>query len=145
MGAPLVCLVYASRAVRTLDGPALDALLEQARENNVQAGITGVLIAGGERFVQALEGADDAVHEVFSRIAVDRRHYDVRILADEPAHERRFGEWSMGLRHADRGALDDFDARLADAVARAGAAGDGKAALDDLLPILQRLLDGQAT
>ena len=80
------------------------------------------------------------MHEVFSRIATDRRHYAVRILADEPLAQRRFGAWSMGLRRPGRGDLDDFDGRLADALERAGAARDGKAALDELLPIVTELV-----
>jgi hypothetical protein len=144
MDTPLVCLVYASRAVRPLGETALQSLLEQARDHNVEAGLTGVLIYGDERFVQVLEGSDEAVHAVFSRIAVDPRHYAVRILADEPLAQRRFGSWSMGLRRARGAALHDFDGRLAAAVERAGSTSDGRTALNDLLPIVQQLLDGTA-
>ena len=135
-----MCLVYESRSVQPLAEADLFALLEQARRNNEPLGITGVLLHGDGRFVQVLEGTDDAVHEVFSRIATDRRHYAVRILADEPLAQRRFGDWSMGLRRPGHGDLDDFDARLAEALDRAGAAGDGKAALDELLPIVSELV-----
>jgi len=145
MDSPLVCLVYASRGVRPLTEPDLQALLDQARGNNVRLGISGVLIYGGERFVQVLEGTDEAVHEVFSRIATDRRHYAVRILADEPIAVRVFGEWSMGLRRAGRGVLEGFDSRLAEALERAEAQTDGKAAIEDLLPIVADLVDGSTT
>ena len=144
MDSPLVCLVYASRSIPPLAESELRSLLEQARSNNERLGITGVLIHGDGRFVQVLEGSDDAVHEVFSRIATDRRHYAVQILADEPLEQRRFAHWSMALRHSARSDLDTFDDRLASALDRAGAARDGKAALQDLLPIVSELVAASA-
>ena len=67
--------------------------------NNAAAGVTGFLLYREGWFLQALEGDLDAVDQAFDRIRRDRRHLDVRIVADEPAFERAFADWSMCAGH----------------------------------------------
>ncbi|RPD44882.1 BLUF domain-containing protein [Hymenobacter sediminis] len=94
---PLHHLIYQSSAVTPLASPELGRLLEQSRRNNQLAGITGVLLYDGSRFMQVLEGPEEAVHAIFSRIEVDCRHTGVQVLADGPSTHRQFPGWSMGL------------------------------------------------
>ena len=145
MSESLICLVYTSRSIRPPEEADLVALLEAARDNNARLGVTGVLVYGDERFVQVLEGEDEAVHEVFSHIATDRRHYAVQILADEPIVRRAYAHWSMGFRRTGSEALEGFDARVAEALDRAGSLPKDKVALDDLMPIVGDLTLGAAT
>jgi hypothetical protein len=116
----LVRLVYASRAVDSIDQKMLDTILEQSRRTNVAAGITGMLCACEDTnsFLQALEGGRVQVNALYSHIVCDKRHQDVTLLAYDEIHERRFANWRMGrvdlsrvnpglvLRHAEHAALD---------------------------------------
>jgi hypothetical protein len=91
----LVRLLYASRAVDTRP-EAIEAIINQAREHNPEAGITGILCYGGGIFLQAIEGGRLPVSDLFGHIQRDPRHKDVALLHFEEIFERRFGGWSMG-------------------------------------------------
>jgi hypothetical protein len=74
----------------------------RARSNNGKMGVTGMLIYRDEAFLQALEGDELSVRDIFKRIAKDARHTKVTILKNQGSFgERRiFGEWSMGFANA---------------------------------------------
>ncbi len=117
----LVRLLYASRALQPVQPPTVDAILDIARSNNRENGITGILCYSDDLFVQVLEGCRDEVSELFVKIARDSRHHQVRLLHYEEIRERRFGAWNMGqvnvskvnpsllLKYAKRAELNPFD------------------------------------
>ncbi|SFP49303.1 BLUF domain-containing protein [Sphingomonas rubra] len=86
-------------------------ILHQSRRNNGAAGVTGLLYTDGTRFLQVIEGPEDAVDETFARIKADPRHRAVVILSDRTVTTREFGDWSMA-RPQDTDDEDAFDARL---------------------------------
>ena len=91
-------IVYMSR-VTTPPSPAeLVALLIQARHNNEQAGVTGMLVYSDLQFMQVLEGEQQAVTQIYERIVQDPRHGSVFKLADKAIAERLFITWSMAFR-----------------------------------------------
>ena len=92
----LVRLLYASRAVTTLDADALGVILKQSKANNPLCGVTGVLCFSGGIFMQVLEGGRTVVNQLYNRIAGDPRHADVVLLSYEEISERRFAGWAMG-------------------------------------------------
>lgn len=94
----LVRLLYASRAVDTVDQDTLHTILRQSKANNPAQGITGVLAlcSTGKIFMQALEGGRAQVNRLYARIAADPRHTDVTLLSYEEIDERLFAGWSMG-------------------------------------------------
>jgi hypothetical protein len=98
----LVRCLYASRAAARLERPMVDAILAQARRNNLARGITGILCHCDASFIQVLEGGRDAVGELLGAIMRDERHHGVRILVYEEIGERRFGQWAMGQVEAAR-------------------------------------------
>ena len=116
----LVRLMYASRAVPSVDQEALLAILKKSKTNNAPAGITGVLCFSGGIFLQVLEGGRLPVSALYNRIAADPRHTDVMLLAYEEIGERRFAGWSMGqvnvgrlnpgllLKYSERAVLDPY-------------------------------------
>lgn len=111
-------LVYVSTA-RTSAGPIdHQSILDQARRNNRRNGITGLLYVDGRRFLQALEGPDDAVEATFARIQADLRHHALVLLSRRQVEAREFGDWEMAHLTAstDRDALME---RIRDLVARA--------------------------
>jgi hypothetical protein len=72
-------------------------ILATAQRNNSRVGITGALLASGNRFAQVLEGPADAIYSTFERIKLDRRHRYTTLLKAEPAVGRVFGSWAMAL------------------------------------------------
>ena len=94
----LVRLMYASRAVPSVDQEVLHSILRQSKANNPAQGITGALcLCNNVRvFMQVLEGGRPAVNRLYRRIAADPRHTDVELLGYEEIGERRFAGWSMG-------------------------------------------------
>ncbi len=92
----LVRLMYASRAVPTVDQDELVAILRQCNANNPGSGITGLLCYSEGVFIQALEGGRSAVNRLYNRLAADPRHTDVTLLSYEEIDERRFAGWTMG-------------------------------------------------
>lgn len=95
----LVRCLYASRPVDPLSKPLLDNILEQSRKNNPAIGITGLLCASDNLFVQVIEGGRDEVCELFNAIVRDQRHQQVRLLVYEEISERQFGNWTMAQVH----------------------------------------------
>lgn len=126
----LYSLVYTSFALTLFDESELEALLTQARAANERAGITGMLLYRNGRFIQFLEGPEDAVRDLLARIAADSRHTDLRVLVDGRPSTRQFAEWTMGYETIDeartplpagfRSTFDDLEAADdTDAVLRA--------------------------
>ncbi len=94
----LLSIVYASEASVPFSEMDLALLLAVSRSRNEARGVTGLLLYRGGRFMQALEGPEQAVRSVFATIGADPRHTDVRTLDEEMIAERRFGLWAMGYR-----------------------------------------------
>jgi hypothetical protein len=88
-------LVYTSVPVSRNRRTDLDQILAQARRNNGVNGVSGLLVADTDRYVQVLEGTPEAVSFIMDVILSDGRHTDVRVLSDELAEERAFGGWTM--------------------------------------------------
>ncbi len=92
----LVRLVYASRAIASVDQLELVAILKKSKANNPGLGITGVLCFSEGIFLQVLEGGRSAVNHLYNRIAADPRHTQVELMTYEEVGERRFAGWTMG-------------------------------------------------
>ena len=96
---------------------AIDDILRASQRNNARDGITGLLFYNGKRFLQALEGSDEAIARTIGRIRADPRHRAIVILSERTVATREFGNWAM----ADASAGDEGEmlARVADLVSRA--------------------------
>ncbi len=89
-------LLYISTARTPMTGDELAGVLRTSRRNNGAVDVTGLLVVGGRRFLQVLEGPDLSIATTFKRISADPRHYAVVSLASESIDARYFAEWSMG-------------------------------------------------
>ena len=88
-------IVYTSTATEDFSTPDLRKLLLDARVRNRALGVSGMLVFHDRTFLQALEGEQRAVNEIFASIVSDRRHRDIDV---GPGFDRRvFGDWSMGF------------------------------------------------
>lgn len=94
----MIRLLYISTARQQPTPDSLADILRASRRNNAAAGVSGLLIVGGRRFLQALEGPELAVRTTFDRISRDPRHFAVVQLAHEQINDRQFAQWSMGAQ-----------------------------------------------
>lgn len=95
---PIFQLIYRSKANFFLSDNDLITLLRQARENNAEKNITGLLLYGHGNFIQLLEGNEEYVRDLFyTRISKDKRHRNVVVLHQAHAPERQFKNWSMAF------------------------------------------------
>lgn len=90
----LTRLVYASNH-GGIDEETLDQILHRSRCSNRDAGITGLLVAGEEDFLQMLEGGRAAIAACFARIMQDIRHRDIRVLLAGSIPSRTCTDWNM--------------------------------------------------
>ena len=74
----MVELIYISRATERFDEEELTKILNSARTNNQKNHITGLLLYDGRgTFIQALEGPESEIENLFDVIKADTRHTNV--------------------------------------------------------------------
>lgn len=73
----------------------LDQIVDDAARFNRNAGVTGVLLFDGERFLQYLEGPEDGLSVVYSRVLGARSHNSVVELQRGRVGQRRLPFWPM--------------------------------------------------
>jgi len=89
-------LIYRSLADPSLlEETYLSKLVARAQERNAVAGITGLLVLSGNRFLQALEGPVGFVNELVTKIIADKRHSRFELLSYEQSAAPVFYDWSM--------------------------------------------------
>ena len=106
-------LVYVSTARQPIGDPLLEAILAASRRNNARHNVTGLLVAGGRRFLQVLEGPDKAVLDTYARISADPRHHALVLLSTGVIAGRAFGDWAMAY---EQGGAAAAEGRFGDAV-----------------------------
>ena len=90
-------IVYVSSAVRLLSDDELLELLRVSRENNERDDLTGLLLYKDGNFMQAVEGPETAVQQLYDKIQKDPRHKQVTTLIRERIETRQFPGWTMGF------------------------------------------------
>lgn len=88
-------IVYSSQAEVAFDGALLKELESHAARRNAELGVTGYLYFEEGRFFQYIEGRDQVVTEMMSRIQADYRHTVRQVIHDDHLLDRRFPSWSM--------------------------------------------------
>ncbi|QDL53771.1 BLUF domain-containing protein [Rhodoferax aquaticus] len=76
----------------------LEPIHASAVKHNRANGVTGMLLYTKGRFMQVIEGPAEAVRVTYSRIALDKRHHNIQLMAEEKITQRHFAKWSMGMR-----------------------------------------------
>ncbi|WP_315388751.1 BLUF domain-containing protein [uncultured Stenotrophomonas sp.] len=92
---PLHALVYCSQAVPGLTLDQIDDLAKDAAAHNHIAGVTGVLLTDGRKFLQYIEGPEEGVALAYSRITNATSHMGIVELGRSQGGPRRFPYWSM--------------------------------------------------
>lgn len=89
-------LVYESTATGSTGSLTnLAVILAEAHRNNARDGLSGVLAAHADRYIQVIEGPREALDSLLRRLDDDPRHRDVRLLDRAPAAARMFEGWTM--------------------------------------------------
>lgn len=94
-------IVYVSAAIEQFGDAALEELLQRARERNVKADTSGLLLYADGNFLQYLEGPGHLVTPIWEAIQQDARHHQLTVLVDRTARQREFDGWSMAYGVAD--------------------------------------------
>ena len=87
-------VIYVSKPVG-FDEEILNSILTLSRFNNERNQITGALICRSDLYLQYLEGPAHKIDSVYSKIKIDDRHEDVRLLEDGRSRRRLFSNWAM--------------------------------------------------
>ena len=111
-------ILYISTARRDLSQNDIIEILRVTRSRNAQSGVTGMLLYDRVRFLEVLEGPEEAVEATFNRIRDDHRHTAVVKLEDRSISQRQFGEHSMaayGTTESDlANSVEEIDTLVAD-------------------------------
>ncbi len=105
-------LIYKSVAAAVPGEGELADILRVSRRRNRSGQVTGLLLAGGGHFLQALEGPLLAVNDTFARIEADSRHRDIKVIVRREVAMRDFGTWAMAFPEGAGGDLVEPSARL---------------------------------
>ncbi|MGB6150734.1 MAG: BLUF domain-containing protein, partial [Pricia sp.] len=81
-------LTYESVAKDGLSTFNINELLKISRANNTVNDISGCLVYYNRRFIQILEGSQEAVQKLYQKIKKDKRHTQVRVMAENPIEKR---------------------------------------------------------
>jgi hypothetical protein len=93
----LKTLTYTSRARLDLGEEDLAAIHQTARHFNALDGISGLLLFDGSRFLQIVEGTEDAIDNLVERLRMDPRHSAFEVRDERYVERRSFPDWSMEL------------------------------------------------
>lgn len=91
-------LIYRSKATSILNQNQIQDMLIKARSFNQSNEITGCLLFYHEEFLQYLEGEECVVKQLFEKIKVDDRHFNVSVLSEGNIYNREFKDWQMAYQ-----------------------------------------------
>lgn len=93
----LSTIIYRSHIAGHVPVKSLTDLAVKANKINESSDISGILLFNGTHFFQVLEGPEQAVKAIYSRICQDPRHHNLVELMRDYAPSRRFGNVGMEL------------------------------------------------
>lgn len=98
----MIQITYISTPSRPISTDDLMDILNGARTNNVNIGVSGMLLFTGSNFIQTLEGDEKVVEDLISTIKKDPRHKDLRVIEKKKITSREYAEWTMGFKRIDQ-------------------------------------------
>lgn len=91
-------IVFFSTAAGRQNVITVADILLASRDHNLREDITGLLVAGGQRYLSVIEGPNIMVGALVERIHRDQRHVGVSVLVDRKISRRSFVSWTMTFR-----------------------------------------------
>ncbi|MEM1264049.1 MAG: BLUF domain-containing protein [Pseudomonadota bacterium] len=102
-------LAYISEAADDFHIADLPALMQTARKNNRNTGLTGMLLHERKMFMQILEGDAAAIDALLEELHADPRHKNIEIVyRNDELREREFGRWTMACKILGEKFREDF-------------------------------------
>lgn len=104
----LSTIIYRSHLADDVPVKSLTELVVKANKLNSAYDVTGILLFNGTHFFQLLEGPEEAVNAIYTRICEDHRHHNLVELLRDYAPFRRFGNAGMelfDLRHYEKASV----------------------------------------
>ena len=95
----LFYLIYKSQETSKMSIAQIEKLTNEAAKKNSLLNITGLLIRKNNGFIQYLEGYKTTISILYETILRDKRHHSITLLKKGYIKERKFGAWSMLLKH----------------------------------------------
>jgi hypothetical protein len=112
-------IIYISSCRVDPDRAMVEDILRQSRRNNRRDGLTGLLVVGGRRFLQVLEGPRELTDAAYRRIRADDRHFALVELSRKRTTERAFAGWDMGCEQLNGDDLADLVHQLTEGLSDA--------------------------
>lgn len=94
----MITLIYDSATYETCSTMDLPLFLSTIRESNMRLNITGMLLYHNGNLMQIIEGEEEAVHAIFEKIKIDKRHFDVSKLIEFKITNRCYSDWTMAFK-----------------------------------------------
>ncbi|MBL4673071.1 MAG: BLUF domain-containing protein [Arenicella sp.] len=95
------CITYVSKVVARKNSAVIPVgfanMFSAARKKNAELQITGLISCRSGYYIQHLEGDNNIVDQLFSKIKSDSRHHQVTVLFEFEIAQRSFPEWNMKL------------------------------------------------
>ncbi|MCW5658490.1 MAG: BLUF domain-containing protein [Burkholderiaceae bacterium] len=101
----LKAIAYVSSATQLMTVAQLESLLVEARDLNLESGVTGVLLYSDGNFMQYFEGSEESMRVTYERIRASQRHKDIMEILNERIAQRSFPDWQMGFAQATQSEL----------------------------------------
>ena len=95
---PIFRLCYLSKPVKPFTAADLDDIEKKSVAANSERDVTGLLVVNEDRILQILEGAEDAVRELYAKIEADSRHTVVKVVCSVEDEVRLLLTWNMVVR-----------------------------------------------
>lgn len=93
----LKTICYLSTSEVYITDKDIDEIFDVSTKYNSENSITGLLIYNQRNFFQVLEGREQLVDELFSKIQKDNRHKHIIVIEDAIIQQRFFGHYENGF------------------------------------------------
>ena len=95
---PIFRLCYLSKPTKPFTAEDLDDIESKSIIANNERDVTGLLIVNDDRILQILEGAEDSVRKLYTKIEADSRHTMLKLASAVEDEVRLLYKWSMVVR-----------------------------------------------
>jgi hypothetical protein len=95
---PIFRLCYLSKPAKPFTAEDLDDIESKSITANNERDVTGLLIVNDDRILQILEGAEDSVRKLYTKIEADSRHTMLKLASAVEDEVRLLYKWSMVVR-----------------------------------------------
>ena len=95
---PIFRLCYLSKPTKPFTAEVLDDIESKSIIANNERDVTGLLIVNDDRILQILEGAEDSVRKLYTKIEADSRHTMLKLASAVEDEVRLLYKWSMVVR-----------------------------------------------